>query len=70
MEELKIINQIKSKKSFLCIGLDVDLNKIPKFLLKQEDPINLLLTALINIVLLTNLILPFMKHLGLKDGSL
>ena len=39
MEELKIINQIKSKKSFLCIGLDVDLNKIPKFLLKQEDPI-------------------------------
>ena len=39
MEELKIVNQIKSKRTFLCIGLDVDLNKIPKFLLKQEDPI-------------------------------
>ncbi|MCI2229082.1 orotidine-5'-phosphate decarboxylase [Polaribacter sp. MSW13] len=31
--------QIRKKKSFLCIGLDVDLNKIPKHLLKEEDPI-------------------------------
>jgi len=35
----ELINQIKEKKSFLCIGLDVDLNKIPKFLLKEDDPI-------------------------------
>lgn len=35
----KLINQIKTKKSFLCIGLDVDLNKIPKHLLELEDPI-------------------------------
>lgn len=35
----KLIEQIKLKKSFLCIGLDVDLNKIPKHLLKEEDPI-------------------------------
>ncbi|MDG1728532.1 MAG: orotidine-5'-phosphate decarboxylase [Algibacter sp.] len=35
----QLVNQIKKKKSFLCIGLDVDLNKIPKFLLKEEDPI-------------------------------
>lgn len=34
-----LVNQIKKKKSFLCIGLDVDLNKIPEHLLKQEDPI-------------------------------
>ena len=34
-----LINQIKKKKSFLCIGLDVDLNKIPKHLLKEDDPI-------------------------------
>ncbi len=34
-----LINQIKKKKSFLCIGLDVDLNKIPPHLLKREDPI-------------------------------
>ncbi len=35
----KLISEIKRKKSFLCIGLDVDLNKIPKHLLKEEDPI-------------------------------
>jgi orotidine-5'-phosphate decarboxylase len=34
-----LINQIKIKKSFLCIGLDVDLNKIPPHLLALEDPI-------------------------------
>jgi orotidine-5'-phosphate decarboxylase len=31
--------QIKQKKSFLCIGLDVDLNKIPLHLLTLEDPV-------------------------------
>lgn len=35
----KLISEIKKKQSFLCIGLDVDLNKIPKHLLKEEDPI-------------------------------
>lgn len=35
----QLIHQIKIKKSFLCIGLDVDLNKIPKHLLEEEDPI-------------------------------
>ncbi len=35
----QLINQIKTKKSFLCIGLDVDLDKIPKHLLALEDPI-------------------------------
>lgn len=34
-----LISEIKRKNSFLCIGLDVDLNKIPEFLLKKEDPI-------------------------------
>lgn len=36
-EQLKA--QIIKKKSFLCIGLDVDLNKIPRHLLSKEDPI-------------------------------
>lgn len=31
--------QIRKKKSFLCIGLDVDITKIPQHLLKEEDPI-------------------------------
>ena len=34
-----LIDQIQIKKSFLCIGLDVDLTKIPKHLLSSEDPI-------------------------------
>jgi orotidine-5'-phosphate decarboxylase len=34
-----LIQQIHKKKSFLCIGLDVDLTKIPKHLLEHEDPI-------------------------------
>ena len=39
MTTADLVHQIKLKKSFLCIGLDVDLNKIPKHLLKEEDPI-------------------------------
>jgi orotidine-5'-phosphate decarboxylase len=34
-----LVAQIKKKNSFLCIGLDVDLSKIPEFLLEKEDPI-------------------------------
>lgn len=39
MTNQQLIEQIKTKKSFLCIGLDVDLDKIPKHLLEEEDPI-------------------------------
>ncbi|WP_298903748.1 orotidine-5'-phosphate decarboxylase [uncultured Psychroserpens sp.] len=35
----QLTNQIKKKNSFLCIGLDVDLDKIPKHLLAEDDPI-------------------------------
>lgn len=35
----KISTEIRRKKSLLCVGLDVDLRKIPSFLLKEEDPI-------------------------------
>lgn len=34
-----LISQIQKKKSFLCVGLDTDLEKIPEDLLKEEDPI-------------------------------
>ena len=34
----ELLYQIKEKKSFLCIGLDTDLMKIPKHLLDCEDP--------------------------------
>ena len=34
-----LVKNIRSKKSFLCIGLDPDLHLLPKHLLKKEDPI-------------------------------
>ena len=34
-----LVSEIKKKQSFLCIGLDVDLSKIPNHLLELEDPI-------------------------------
>ena len=39
MVTAQLIEQIRLKKSFLCIGLDPDLTKIPKHLLQFEDPI-------------------------------
>jgi orotidine-5'-phosphate decarboxylase len=39
MNKEELINQIKEKQSFLCIGLDTDITKIPQHLLKEEDPI-------------------------------
>ena len=39
MTTQQLTEQIKKKKSFLCIGLDVDLTKIPQHLLKEDDPI-------------------------------
>ena len=31
--------QIKIKESFLCVGLDIDLSKIPSHILNEKDPI-------------------------------
>ncbi|KAF9659953.1 orotidine-5'-phosphate decarboxylase [Tenacibaculum sp. ZH5_bin.1] len=39
MTTQQLVSEIQKKKSFLCIGLDVDLNKIPAHLLQEEDPI-------------------------------
>jgi orotidine-5'-phosphate decarboxylase len=38
MNRSNLINLIKAKRSFLCIGLDTDLSKIPNHLLQAEDP--------------------------------
>ncbi len=35
----QLIGQIKQKKSFLCVGLDSDIDKIPRFLFKYPDPV-------------------------------
>jgi len=39
MTRQELYNIIKNKRSFLCVGLDSDINKIPKFLLKEEAPV-------------------------------
>lgn len=39
MKREELIRQIKTKRSFLCVGLDPDLNKIPAHLLDLEDPV-------------------------------
>lgn len=39
MTTKELIIQIRKKESFLCIGLDTDLEKIPEHLLTEEDPI-------------------------------
>lgn len=39
MTTQELITQIRKKQSFLVVGLDTDLDKIPKHLLEEEDPI-------------------------------
>lgn len=39
MNASQLFEQIRLKRSFLCVGLDTDLNRIPEFLLSKEDPI-------------------------------
>ena len=39
MNKQQLIKQIKQKRSFLCVGLDTDINKIPQTLQAMEDPI-------------------------------
>jgi orotidine-5'-phosphate decarboxylase len=39
MNRQELIAQIKQKESFLCVGLDADIKKIPTHLLELEDPI-------------------------------
>ena len=39
MTRKELFENIKKKQSFLCVGLDTDLKKVPEHLLKEEDPI-------------------------------
>lgn len=39
MTKQQLFENIKRKKSFLCVGLDTDIKKIPEHLLREEDPI-------------------------------
>lgn len=35
----ELLEQVKKKHSFLCVGLDSDIKKLPPHLLKEEDPV-------------------------------
>ncbi|MDH6355429.1 orotidine-5'-phosphate decarboxylase [Dysgonomonas sp. PH5-45] len=39
MTKQELFENIKKKQSFLCVGLDTDIKKIPEHLLQEEDPI-------------------------------
>jgi orotidine-5'-phosphate decarboxylase len=39
MTRQELFENIQRKKSFLCVGLDTDINKIPEFLFDNDDPI-------------------------------
>lgn len=39
MNKQQLFENIKRKKSFLCVGLDTDIKKIPTLFLQEEDPI-------------------------------
>lgn len=39
MNKQKLVEQIRTKRSFLCVGLDTDLKKVPQCILSEEDPI-------------------------------
>ena len=48
MTKQELFENIKKKKSFLCVGLDTDIKKIPSFLLEEEDPIYIFNRAIID----------------------
>ena len=39
MNKQQLIDNIRRKQTFLCIGLDTDIKKIPQHLLQEEDPV-------------------------------
>ena len=39
MTRKELFENIKRKRSFLCVGLDTDIKKIPQHLLAEEEPI-------------------------------
>ena len=39
MKRLDLVNNIKNKRSFLCVGLDPDINKLPEHIKKLDNPI-------------------------------
>src|SRR5690606_41847483 len=39
MTSNELLEQIRKKRSYLCVGLDTDINKIPSHLRSEPDPV-------------------------------
>jgi len=69
-----LVSEIKKKKSFLCIGLDVDMTKIPSHLLELEDPIfefnKAIIDATHHLCVAYKPNIAFYEAYGLKGGPL
>ena len=72
MKLSQLENNIKNKKSFLCLGLDTDIDKIPKHLLDNSDPVfefnKVLIDELNKKIVAVKLNTAFMKVGVLKVG--
>ena len=69
MKVKHLTDQIISKKSFLCLGLDSDIDKIPSHLLNESDPVfefnKLLIDSLNNLIVAIKINTAFYE----SDGS-
>lgn len=70
MNKQQLFENIRRKKSFLCVGLDTDIKKIPQHLLTEEDPIfafnKAIIDATADLCVAYKPNLAFYESLGLK----
>lgn len=70
MTKQELVSLIQRKKSFLCVGLDTDLQKIPQHLLKDEDPVftfnKAIIDATIDVTVAYKPNLAFYESMGIK----
>ena len=70
MTKQELVALIQRKKSFLCVGLDTDLQKIPPHLLKEEDPVfafnKAIIDATIDVTAAYKPNLAFYESMGIK----
>lgn len=73
MNKEGLFEHIKQKKSFLCVGLDTDIKKIPEHLLHDEDPIFTFNREIINATVPYSIAykpnLAFYESMGVKGWS-
>ena len=73
MTRQELTENIRRKKSFLCVGLDTDLQKIPQHLLQQEDPVfafnQAIVDATADLCIAYKPNLAFYESMGLKGWS-